>query len=141
MCSSLKMTTLFFAFVPNIAPKYFKEWCNTLRKFTWEEKKKSRVKLKKLKFSERMWRVGTARSEQLQYFYAVQIKHLMMWMNDTANLKWKGIEMELLKLLSSIIFCRNKKTLIKMANYFVTYTVKIWRRIVNAMNIKEDEMI
>lgn len=67
MCSSLKMTTLFFAFVPNIphyiAPKYFKEWYNTLRKFTWEVKKKSRVKLKKLKFSERMWRVGTARSE------------------------------------------------------------------------------
>lgn len=57
---------------------------------------------------------------------------------EMIDLKWKGIEMEL---LSSIIFCGNKKTLIKMTNYCVTYTVKTWRRIVNAMNIKEDEMI
>lgn len=46
---------------------------------------------------------GLALPDLCSYIYAAQIKHLLMWMTETANPKVKGIEMELVKSLSSII--------------------------------------
>lgn len=73
-------------------------------------------------------------------FYDAQIKHLMIWISDTADPKLKGIYMELVQSLG-LIKIKKKENAFMINNYCVTSTVKIWSRICKVMDINEHEMI
>ena len=112
-------------------------WEGLLRKFIWDAKK-PRVKLKLLQQNKD--RGGLALPNLLHYYYAAQIKPVMIWMNNKTNPKWKLMELSLVESLSTLIFTQYDKAQIKILNFSIHNTLRIWKTICKICKVKDQEL-
>lgn len=117
-------------YIPHISFKY---WESLLRKFLWDGKK-PRVKLKILQ--QRRREGGLALPNLINYYYAAQVKLILIMLNKGLGPKWKNMETILVGNLNKLFTTKQMKT----NNFVLNNTVKTWRKICKNIKIKEGHL-
>ena len=120
-----------------IPPTSFHVWEGMFRTFIWDAKK-PRVKLKTLQQNKD--RGGLALPNLTYYYYAAQIKPILIWMNIKKSPKWKTMECKLVESLGTLIFTAYNKAQIKYFSFSIFNTFKIWKTICKIGKVKEQEI-